>query len=185
MKKQPQITEQTKQNMIDAFWSFYSHKRIEDITVKEITEKAGYNRGTFYEYFTDVYDVLEQIENSLIPGIDELPPVKKPSDSTGDLPIDIFLKMYERNNKYYSILLGEKGDPAFAGKLKRAVKPIIRNAYNEKNIDMTEMDYILEFILSAMIGILGYWFKENKSLSAEKLIALIYDLMEGGVLTRI
>lgn len=76
MKKQPDITSsQTRQNLIDAFWSLYCEKRIEKITVKEITQKAGYNRGTFYEYFTDVYDMLEQIEQSLIPTIEELPPI--------------------------------------------------------------------------------------------------------------
>lgn len=69
MKKQSEVTAQTKQNLVGAFWSLYCEKRIEKITVKEITLKAGYNRGTFYEYFTDVYDVLEQIEKSLIPTI--------------------------------------------------------------------------------------------------------------------
>jgi AcrR family transcriptional regulator len=185
LKKQPYLTAQTRQNLIDAFWSFYSQKRIEKITVKEITEKAGYNRGTFYEYYTDVYDVLEQIENSLIPGIDELPPVNKPLDSTSAMPIDMFLKMYEKNNQYYSLLLGENGNPAFAGKLKKAVKPIISEAFLAKSLDKAELDYILEFVLSAMIGILGYWFKENQGMSAEKLIALIYDLMENGALKRL
>jgi hypothetical protein len=93
--------------------------------------------------------------------------------------------MYERNSQYYSVLLGENGDPAFAGKLKKAVKPIISEAFLLKSTDRAEVDYILEFVLSAMIGIMGYWFKENKALSVEKLIALIYDLMENGALKRL
>ena len=64
MKKQPEITVQTKQNLTDAFWQIYCTKRIDKITVRDITTKAGYNRGTFYEYFRDVYDVLEQIGTS-------------------------------------------------------------------------------------------------------------------------
>lgn len=66
----------THQSLIDAFWELYTQKRIDKITVREITAKAGCNRGTFYEYFLDVYDVLEQIENGLIPEIDELPPLQ-------------------------------------------------------------------------------------------------------------
>ena len=54
MNKRIEITAQTKQNLIDAFWSLYTEKRIEDITVKDITHKAGYNRGTVYEYFPSV-----------------------------------------------------------------------------------------------------------------------------------
>lgn len=47
MKKQPHITEQTKNNLRIAFWSLYAQKPIEKISIKEITELAGYNRGTF------------------------------------------------------------------------------------------------------------------------------------------
>lgn len=67
MKNNKEIISNTKQDLIDAFWYFYCNKRIEKITIKEITLKAGYNRSTFYEYFIDIYDVLEQIESSLIP----------------------------------------------------------------------------------------------------------------------
>ena len=48
-----------------------------------------------------------------------------------------------------------------------------------------ELDYILEFTLSAMIGIMSYWFLQKKQLSAEKLITLIYELMQNGVMARL
>ena len=179
MKKQPAITEQTKQNLMDAFWSYYARKKIEQITVKQITEKAGYNRGTFYEYFSDVYDVLEQIENALIPTIDELPPLQNPASETGMVQLNLFIKLYEKNNRYYAVLLGENGDPAFAGKLKRAVKPMLGAALFSNGISRIETDYLLEIMLSAMIGILGYWFEQNQNLPAEKLITLVYDFMNG------
>ena len=66
MNKQPQITEQTKKNLTDAFWKQYLEKPIEKITVRDIAATAGYSRATFYEYFTDVYAVLEYIENDLL-----------------------------------------------------------------------------------------------------------------------
>lgn len=181
MKKQPDITAQTRQNLIDAFWSLYCEKRIEKITVKEITQKAGYNRGTFYEYFTDVYDMLEQIEQSLIPTIEELPPIAMPNQSMG-MPLGMFMTLYEKNSKYYSVLLGDNGDPAFASKLKNSTKPIIIKALAEnKELDTIEFDFVLEYVLSAMIGIMSYWFRQNKVLPAEKLVALMYELMENGV----
>lgn len=185
MNKQPEVTAQTRKNLIDAFWSLYCEKRIEKITVKEITQKAGYNRGTFYEYFTDVYDVLEQIEESLVPEVHELPPISLPNENMG-MPLDMFMTLYEQNSKYYSVLLGDNGDPAFASKLKNSTKPIIMQAFlNKSNIDPVEFDFILEFTLSAMIGIMSYWFKKDKILSAEELVSLMYDLMENGVMKRV
>lgn len=185
MNKQPQVTAQTKQNLIDAFWTLYCEKRMEKITVREITQKAGYNRGTFYEYFTDVYDVLEQIEESLIPTLDQLPPITIAEDDMG-MPIDMFMKLYEQNSKYYSVLLGDNGDPAFVSKLKNSTKPILKQAFSEKHdLNSIEFDFILEYVLSAMIGIMGYWFRQDKVLPAEDLITLIHDLMENGVISKL
>jgi AcrR family transcriptional regulator len=185
MNKQPEITAQTRQNLIDAFWSLYCENKIEKISVKEITLKAGYNRGTFYEYFIDVYDVLEQIENSLIPTTSEFPPVTAPT-GTIDMPLHMFIKLYEQNSKYYTVLLGEKGDPSFAGKLKLAVKPVIKNILMKMPCpNHIEIDYILEYMLSSMIGIMSYWFQQNKSLPAERVIALMYELMDNGVMKKL
>jgi AcrR family transcriptional regulator len=71
MKHNPEITAQTRKNLMDAFWHIYSKEGIEKTSVREIVGKAGYNRCTFYEYFTDVYDVLEQIEASILPNIEK------------------------------------------------------------------------------------------------------------------
>lgn len=185
MRKQTQITAQTKQNLMDAFWSLYCEQRIEKITIKEITNKAGYNRGTFYEYFTDVYSVLEHIENSLIPNLNELPPVQTPSGSMG-MPLDTFFELYKKNNHYYSVLLGEKGDPAFASKLKNAIKPNLMNAFAVKqSVNLIKLDYIIEYVLSSMIGIMSYWFKQADRIPSEELFELISQLMEHGVIKQL
>ena len=185
MKKKPEVTAQTRQNLIDAFWTLYCENRIEKITIREITQKAGYNRGTFYEYFTDVYDVLESIESSLIPTLDELPPVSTPTGTLG-MPLDMFLKLYEQNSKYYSVLLGDNGDAAFASKLKNSIKPTIMKIFAYKNdIDQKELEYILEYTLSAMIGTMSYRFKQTEPISNDKLFELIYRLMEQGVMKQL
>ena len=121
MNKQPEITAQTRKNLMDAFWEIYINKRIEKITVGEITAKAGYNRSTFYEYFSDVYHLLNELENALVPSVDELPPFTTDS-KTMEIPLKNFMQFYENNGKYYSVLLGENGDPAFAAKLKKQIK---------------------------------------------------------------
>lgn len=181
MKNNKNVVSKTKQDLIDAFWSLYCEKRIEKITIKEITVKAGYNRSTFYEYFTDIYDVLEQIENSLIPSLDELPPISI-LNKNNEIPLNMFLKLYEQNEKYYSVLLGDNGDPAFASKLKDSVKPLLKEALaTEVKLNDLEFDFVLEYILSSMISIMSYWFKNDKILPSDKLIFIMKDIMENGI----
>lgn len=71
MKKQPQITEKTRQTFVDVFCELYSQKPIEKISVQEIANKSGYNRSTFYQYFTDIYELLDALENDLLNDIKE------------------------------------------------------------------------------------------------------------------
>ncbi len=176
MGKYQEATAVTRQNIMDAFWDIYCEKRIEKITVKEIMEKAGYNRGTFYKYFLDAYDVLNQIEDSLLPELSEMPPLVM--DSNFDThPIDAFIKLYSGSSKYYTVLLGNHGDPSFAGKIKNGIKSKIIEQLDSEMQNVPEIDYTLEYMLSAMIGILTYWFLNEENLEKEKLISLIYTLM--------
>jgi AcrR family transcriptional regulator len=180
MDKRVNAASQTRQNIIDAFWALYCRNRIEKIRIKDITNKAGYNRGTFYEYFTDVYDVLGQIENSLIPALGELPPLSTPGGSFG-MPLELFFELYEQRKKYYNVLLGENGDPGFAGRLKNSIKQIVMKSFTDKNTGGKELDYILEYALSAMIGVMNYWFRQEDALSNTELYELISRLTEQGV----
>lgn len=181
MKKQPQITEQTRQNLIDAFWSLYSEKRIEKITVREITTKAGYNRGTFYEYFTDVYDVLEQIEESLLPRPDKLPPIAPDAPPKDGFSVDEFFKMFERHSKYYTILLGDNGDPAFLRKMKNSIKPKLKEALIARGAnDDFQLEYLLEYNISALCGILSYWFASEEKPNAQAFLKFMMEIAEQG-----
>ena len=72
MRKQPQVTEQTRANLRQAFWELYAERPVEKISVREITDRAGYNRATFYLYYHDVYELLEEIEDMVLGNIERL-----------------------------------------------------------------------------------------------------------------
>ena len=111
MKHNPEITAQTRKNLMDAFWNLYSKEGIGKVSVREIVSKAGYNRSTFYEYFTDVYDVLEQIEASVLPDVEKHQDIM--TNLGAHLPLKHLTEVYSRNQKYFVVLLGKNGDPAF------------------------------------------------------------------------
>jgi AcrR family transcriptional regulator len=187
VNRNPQRTEQTRRNLIDAFWSLYCKKSIDKISVKEVAAKAGYNRGTFYEYFADVHSLLEQLELSLLPSSpEELPPRSVAGVKGTEQPLDLFIKMYERNQKYFVVLLGEHGDPAFRGRIKRHMRPMLQSVLAAgRGTDEFEIEVIIEFVLSAMIGVLSYWFSCEHKPPSERLLSLVYDLMGNGALHRL
>lgn len=182
MGKRIMNTQQTKENLIQAFWQLFCEKRMEKITVKDITIKAGYNRSTFYEYFKDPYDVLECLENELIPNLNQLPPINAGIEGIG-MPLDLFLQVYEKNEDYYTVLLGEDGDPAFSRKLKTALKPLLVQVLStHSTLSFVKLDFVLEYTLTSMIAMLAYWYQHKAQLSQEELYHLLNRLMNEGVL---
>ena len=59
MRKQPEVTERTRAALREAFWELYAGDGttpglpVERISVRAITDRAGFNRATFYLYFHD------------------------------------------------------------------------------------------------------------------------------------
>ena len=51
----------TEKVIVEIFISLLNEKPLDKITVKDIIDKCGVNRSTFYYYFEDVFDLLNSI----------------------------------------------------------------------------------------------------------------------------
>jgi len=164
MNQESQRVTETKERIRDAFFDLYATKKIARISIKEITEIAQLNRGTFYVYYKDIYDLLEKTEDERI---EEL--IEKIKDLIvmilRDQNISPFLppvEFYQRYSKFLRVLFGVNGDPNFVFKIKAIIKKTLRELFKKENIPHVEnMEYVMEYISSAQIGIISYWLVEN------------------------
>ena len=119
MKKQPEITDKTRQAFINVFCDLYSQKPIEKISIQEIANKSGYNRSTFYQYFTDIYELLDYVEESILKSIKE----EMASRELSTHNFQDALQCLE-NTEEISVLkalLGDYGSVHFLERLKREI----------------------------------------------------------------
>ena len=75
-KKEDRRVRRTKKLLTQALTQLLQQKQVNEITVKELTDLADMNRGTFYLYYKDIFDMLEKIEDELfenLNGIIDLP----------------------------------------------------------------------------------------------------------------
>ena len=63
MDKRIEYTQKTLKN---TFLSLLEKKDITNIKVSKICEEAGINRGTFYRYYKNEYDLLQKIQTDFI-----------------------------------------------------------------------------------------------------------------------
>ena len=57
----------TKEIIIRTLFELLNEKPLAKITVKDIVERCGVNRNTFYYHFRDISDVVESVFSSLLP----------------------------------------------------------------------------------------------------------------------
>lgn len=75
MKKEDGRVRITRQMIRTALLNLLREKPLQHITVRELCEKASINRGTFYAHYDDIYDLMEQIEQSMF---DEFKAILRP-----------------------------------------------------------------------------------------------------------
>ncbi len=183
MKKQPQVTARTRRKLIGAFWEIYCKKGIHQITVGAVTRLAGYNRGTFYEYFSDIYDLLDQLEDAFI---QELSSQLK-QNFEHDLPKSFqefsrsCAHVFSQYGDKLYILLSSQGDPAFSLKRQKKLRPIMLSVTGISKDD-PYLDYLTAFGFSAMLGLVGHWYESGKEIPIEELIQLFQSLVAAGIL---
>ena len=70
-QKEDRRIRRTKRLLRQALAEIMNEKEFKDITVKEITDRADLNRGTFYFHYPDTYDLRNQIEDARVEELKE------------------------------------------------------------------------------------------------------------------
>lgn len=183
MSQESQRVLETKERIKDAFFDLYASKKIERISIKEITEKAQLNRGTFYVYYKDIYDLLEKTEDELIEELMEkikgiVVKILRDEDITPFLPP---FEFYQRYSKILRSLLGPNGDPHFVHKIKKIIKITLREIFKKEQIPQVEnLEYVMEYISSAQIGVISFWLINDMALPVSELGDMIKQIMLHG-----
>lgn len=177
----------TRENLIEAFWELYKDKPIEKITVKEITNRAGYNRGTFYAYFKDTYEVLKEIKESIMPSKDMIIYPIQRLERKEDLIFDTLNHSNDyfiENQEKIIVLLGPEGDPSFVHELKIRTREILMEYLKDSDINEPEkIQFIIEYHMSAIIGVFQLWVERGTTLDQAELEKLIKDISQDGVIS--
>lgn len=152
-----------------------------ELTVKEITDHVGVNRGTFYKYYKSIPDMIGQIENKMAEDFQAI--VNKPINEDVDIyprPLLIYIFVFLRENADMCLLLlSPNGNSEFIMKLVEIVR--VKFMENFEGLINTEnqsnFEYFSSFVSSGCISVFEKWIrtgmKETPGEMAELTINLI------------
>ena len=186
-KKEDRRVRRTKKLLTQALTQLLQEKQINEITVKELTDLADMNRGTFYLYYKDMFDMLEKIEDGMFEALDAIVSPHEHDDvsqQTKPILLDLF-RFIEDNQEMCRVLLSPHGDMNFLHRLNEVVREKCLKAWPNirKEKGEADFDYHYSFVVFGCAGVIRAWVNRNCQESAEKMAEMAYGMILRGSLS--
>lgn len=170
----------TKMQLRQGLARLMQKKSIKEITVKELVDEVDINRSTFYLHYTDIYQMLEKIEEEAMVDIREAME-GCPTYCTEREKIIPFLARFfsilDSNRDLSLALLGPNGDMDFVERIETLIASKFLKPSSLPATD-TEIRYAYAFCLSGCIGMIKTWLSRTEHESPEAMAELTYHLID-------
>lgn len=180
--KEDRRIRRTKKLLKQALAQLMDEKDFKDITVKDITERADLNRGTFYLHYTDTYDILNKIEDEILKNIQNMinQNIEKTNASDSVIPaLKPIAEYIMENADICRCLINNKASVDFIEKFQNLIydncSDIIKRRHNVK--DSKQNEFYLSFITLGIIGMVKKWLETKPMVSAEEIVVFVDQIM--------
>lgn len=165
----------TKMVIKDSLVELLKEKPLNRITVKELCERAELNRATFYKYYRDVYDLLEQLEQEFL---DQL--LNGVQERDFHQMLHWALTSIQANGVVYQTLFSENGDPYFPNRLlSRCFQNMALTMPEEqRTASPAQQRWLYYFVAQGCSGIISQWMQQGMQEPVEEVEAFIGKLMQ-------
>jgi len=175
--KEDRRVRKTKKALREGLIELLNEKSIQNITVKELTDKVDIHRSTFYANFKDVYELYSHVEDSIIQEISNLVSIDYTFKS--NVFFNDLFDYINKNRQVSRLFFGGNISTAFSERLtglfKNACMDCWCQEYNVSTIS-EEMDYYVQFCLSGWLGAIGMWVSRDFEYPMERLMKTLSDI---------
>ena len=174
----------TKEALANALRDMMEIKPIDKITIKDIVEKCGVNRQTFYYHFDDVYDLLEWIFEL---DADKFLPKTIVYDRWKEDVLIFFeylinnkefaLNVYNSNSRLYMLRF-------YKERLAVCVRDFAEIIVEKRNLNISkaDFDFVIEFYANGVVGLISQWLDNGmvlpKTITKERFIIELNNSVE-------
>ena len=175
----------TKAQLREGLARLMQKKSIKEISVKELVDEVDINRSTFYLHYTDIYQMLQKIEEDAMQNITEV--MKKypidPDNSDSVLQFIVqFFSIMDNDRDLCLALLGPHGDMAFVEQIENLLAETFLKRLPEKlPKNDPNIKYPYAFILNGCVGLIRTWLSCPVKESPDQVARLTYHLIENTI----
>lgn len=168
----------------DALLSLMKDKPIEEITVKELTDKADVNRKTFYNNYNTIMDVKREMEDSLIELFFSL--VDEESLEEKIIEADLYpgrfihqlISVVDDDRAKAKMIFESGEDTIILMHVHKILLPHLRPLATEHGVTEQELEYALYFIASGTVAIIKAWLRGDISATSSEIETILTGLIK-------
>ncbi len=166
-------------------------KTFENITIQDISSEAMINRGTFYTYYKDKYELIESYQESMMNDIEQLLYKNITGSSFKDVEenrlketiLHLFQYLEEHRSRVL-VIANSLGSAELAKYFSQHMFDFYKVKSREFGVELNSeifTDYLITYVTNAHIGILLKWLKEGCTESIEEMTMFIETFTIKGV----
>lgn len=154
----------TKKAIRDALLSLMEDKSVAEVTTTELCQKADINRSTFYAHYSSPEDVLTEIEQEFLGGMEAM---LEENDGSTEVTVAMLRDIDAKRDQWRAIW---HGDPDLITRAldlccERTLDEWDKNGVTERG----EGALFLRYITRGASGVVGGWLDDGCRLSPEEL----------------
>ena len=171
----------TKEAIRKTFEEMICEMDYDQITIKELTERARINRKTFYLHYNSLDDLLRELQNEMAKSfIERTRDLERPRDM--DKITREFFLVSEGAGRLHERLMCSGSYHYISRRITNEIMSETWGADGkQRNVDPYVQNIIMAFVSQSTIEIYKQWVADGKKIPLEEIIALTTRLICGGV----
>ncbi|MCL1797739.1 MAG: TetR/AcrR family transcriptional regulator [Eggerthellaceae bacterium] len=172
----------SKKALREALITLMEERGFNSFTVNDLCARADLNRGTFYNHYQDIQDLLNSFEDEVMEGLEvyqaqmrvlNLADIARYALMKKPLPFLVGLFDYLREEgDFLHAVLGPGGDIGFGPRLRDSicgnlVQSILHEHYRENPTPF--VNYYVAYFAAAYLGVVTRWIETGMSETAEEM----------------
>jgi AcrR family transcriptional regulator len=175
----------TKRIMKEAFVMLVQEKGYSNVSVKDIVERADYNRSSFYHYYTSKEALTEELIGEIIEGYKQASRMSYKQSNGLNLDtfpassIELFTYIYE-HALYYRLLIATEPIPGLQNKLIDTIHQLLHEEIifiSDQDVD-SNGEHFITFRTYGIFGLIIEWIKSDFECSPTDIAKQLIEILK-------
>ena len=172
--------QKTKERLKSTLLTLLKEKGIDRISISEICRASGINRNTFYQHYSDIRDLLSEVEGEFMESLFSFLTINGDSIKSVRDIMTLLLETIKQNQDMCLLLFSDNGDKNFLRNiLMFALPSAVDNWVKELGMNEKDATVLYYYVMGGAVNVIELWMKDKLSATLDEVADKLNSLVMG------